>query len=117
MHTVKFQTIINAHTNEILNIFPDTGKNHDFKTFKNSKLKFLPETIILADKGYQGLQKIHSNTFLPIKISKNNPKTSNIEIFNKIINKTRRKVEHVFAFFKYFKIIGYTFRKAKKEYF
>ncbi len=57
IHTVKFQTIINADTNKILNIFPDAGKNHDFKTFKNSKLKFLPETIILADKGYQGLPK------------------------------------------------------------
>ncbi|WP_425382441.1 transposase family protein [Spiroplasma endosymbiont of Melieria omissa] len=84
MHTVKFQTIINAHTNEILNIFPDTGKNHDFKTFKNSKLEFLSETVILADKGYQGLQKIHSNTFLPIKTSKNNPKTSKIKIFNNL---------------------------------
>ncbi|WP_425382425.1 transposase family protein [Spiroplasma endosymbiont of Melieria omissa] len=117
MHTVKFQTIINAHTNEILNIFPDTGKNHDFKTFKNSKLEFLSETVILADKDYQGLQKIHSNTFLPIKTSKNNPKTSKIKIFNKIINKTRRKIEHVFAFLKCFKIIGYKFRKGRKRIF
>ncbi|WP_425382442.1 hypothetical protein [Spiroplasma endosymbiont of Melieria omissa] len=43
----------------------------------------MSETVILADKGYQGLQKIHSNTFLPIKTSKNNPKTSKIKIFNK----------------------------------
>ncbi|WP_342260610.1 transposase family protein [Spiroplasma endosymbiont of Notiophilus biguttatus] len=117
MHTVKFQTVINANTNEILNIFSDIGKNYDFKTFKNSKLKFLPETIILADKGYQGLQKIHANTFLPIKISKNNPKTNKTKIFNKIINKTRRKIEHVFAFLKCFKIIGYKFRKARKRIF
>ncbi|WP_342261271.1 transposase family protein [Spiroplasma endosymbiont of Notiophilus biguttatus] len=114
---VKFQTVINANTNEILNIFSDIGKNHDFKTFKNSKLKFLPETIILADKGYQGLQKIHANTFLPIKISKNNPKTNKTKIFNKIINKTRRKIEHVFAFLKCFKIIGYKFRKVRKRIF
>ncbi|WP_425382020.1 amino acid permease [Spiroplasma endosymbiont of Melieria omissa] len=109
--------LIGAHTNEILNIFPDTGKNHDFKTFKNSKLEFLSETVILADKGYQGLQKIDSNTFLPIKTSKNNPKTSKIKIFNKIINKTRRKIEHVFAFLKCFKIIGYKFRKGRKRIF
>ncbi|WP_425381896.1 transposase family protein [Spiroplasma endosymbiont of Melieria omissa] len=114
MHTVKFQTIINAHTNEILNIFPDTGKNHDFKTFKNSKLEFLSETVILADKGYQGLQKIDSNTFLPIKTSKNNPKTSKIKIFNKIINKTRRKIEHVFAFLK---LLVINLEKVENEYF
>lgn len=117
MHAVKFQTIINANTNEILNIFADIGKNHDFKVFKNSKVKFLSETVIFADKGYQGLQKIHDNTFLPIKTSKNNPKTSKIKIFNKTINKTRRKIEHVFAFLKWFKIIGYKFRKGRKRIF
>ncbi len=117
MHTVKFQTIINANTDEILNTFPDIDKNHDFKTFKNSKLKFSPETIILADKGYQSLQKIHAKTFLPFTASKNNSKTNKTKIFNKIINKTRNKIEHVFAFLKCFKIIGYKFRKGRKQIF
>ncbi|WP_342260859.1 transposase family protein [Spiroplasma endosymbiont of Notiophilus biguttatus] len=39
MHTVKFQTVINANTNEILNIFSDIGKNHDFKTFKKALVR------------------------------------------------------------------------------
>ncbi len=70
MHIVKFQTIINAHTNEILNIFLDTGKNHDFNTFENSKLKFLPETKILADKGYQGYKKFIVIHLYPLKLVK-----------------------------------------------
>lgn len=117
MHAVKFQTIIDASTNEILNIFADFGKNHDFKIFKNSNLKFLSETVILADKGYQGLQNIHKNTFLPVKKSKSNAKTNKTKMFNKIINKIRSKIEHVFAFLKRFKIIGYKFRKGRKRIF
>lgn len=41
-------------------------------------------------------------------------KISKIKISNKIINKTRRKIEHVFAFLKCFKMIGYKFRKGRK---
>ncbi len=98
MHTVKFETIINAHTNEILNIFPDTDKNHDFKTFENSKLKFLPETIILADKGYQGLQKIHSNTFSSIKISKNNLKQVKLKFLIRLLIKLAKKLNMFLRF-------------------
>ncbi len=40
------------------------GKNHDFKILKDSKIKFLPETTVLVDLGYQGIQKINHNVFL-----------------------------------------------------
>ncbi len=65
---------------------------------KNLKLKFLPETIILVDKGYQGLQEIFSNTFLPIKISKNNPKTSKIIFLISLLIKLAEKLNSFCAF-------------------
>ncbi len=42
------------------------GRTHDFKLFKNSKIN-LPKIIkMLADKGYQGIVKIHENSATPI---------------------------------------------------
>ena len=43
------------------------GKEHDFHLFKRSKVKLKKETQCLADKGYQGIQKIHANSQLPKK--------------------------------------------------
>jgi hypothetical protein len=115
MHAVKFQVIINAKTKEIISIHESLGKNHDFQIFKNSKIKFLSETIVLADSGYQGLQKIHANTFLPFKNSKNKKINDFKKNFNKLLRKIRVSIEHVFAKLKRFKIIGYKCRKNKKR--
>jgi len=51
------------------------GKKHDFRLFKESKTKFLKSSLLIADTGYQGLQKIHINTLLPKRKSKKKPLT------------------------------------------
>lgn len=42
----------------------DYGKNHDFNIFKDSKIKFLPETTVLIDLGYQRVRNIHKKVLL-----------------------------------------------------
>ena len=51
------------------------GKKHDFKLFKESRLVVQDSVQLIVDSGYQGLQKIHSNTLLPKKKRKNKPLT------------------------------------------
>lgn len=51
------------------------GKKHDFKLFKESRLVVQDRVQLIVDSGYQGLQKIHSNTLLPKKKRKNKPLT------------------------------------------
>ena len=46
------------------------GKKHDFRLFKESNVEFHEKTKILVDTGYLGLDKIHSNTFIPKNKSK-----------------------------------------------
>ncbi len=41
--------------------------------FRESKIAILPQTKILADSGYRGMQKIHKNVELPHRRSKKNP--------------------------------------------
>ena len=43
------------------------GKRHDFRLFKESKVRFQEKTKSLTDTGYQGIQKLHANSELPKK--------------------------------------------------
>jgi hypothetical protein len=43
------------------------GTIHDFRLFKLERLPLLPEQLCLADKGYQGLSKLHPDCCLPTK--------------------------------------------------
>jgi putative transposase len=65
--------------------------------FKDSKIEFSDDTIVIADSGYQGLQKIHEKTLIPIKKSKNKPLNTKEKDFNKLISKIRVPVEHIFG--------------------
>ena len=49
------------------------GRKHDFKVFKESKVRVNQKSKIVVDSGYQGLQKIHTNTMLPKKNTKKKP--------------------------------------------
>lgn len=62
-HTLKFQLIIEADNLKIICTAHGTGKEHDFKLFKRSNVKLLSQVEILADKGYQGIKKIHDNSY------------------------------------------------------
>ncbi len=66
-HALKTQVIIELKTRKIMCLRQAKGKIHDFKLFKKSKVKLPKTSKMLADKGYQGIQKIHENSATPIK--------------------------------------------------
>ena len=43
------------------------GKRHDFRLFKESKVRIHTKIKALVDSGYQGIQKLHTNSELPKK--------------------------------------------------
>ena len=43
------------------------GKTHDFQLFKNSDVKFHKILQVIADKGYQGIAKLHNLSQTPIR--------------------------------------------------
>ena len=61
------------HTEEILATNFCNGKQHDFELFRQGQYLVAPGTWILADAGYQGLSKLHSNSQTPAKKSKFHP--------------------------------------------
>jgi hypothetical protein len=61
-HTLKTQLVVEKSTRRILCIAHEKGRRHDFRLFKRSKVRLLPETKAVVDSGYQGLQRVHANT-------------------------------------------------------
>ena len=66
-HTLKTQAIIEQQTLKIMCLGHGTGRTHDFRLFKNSGVKFHKLLKLIADKGYQGIAKIHGLSQTPIK--------------------------------------------------
>ncbi len=69
-HTLKTQVIVDKKTRQIICTAFSNGRRHDFRLFKESKIKIHPGISVLTDTGYQGLKKLHANTNMPKKKSK-----------------------------------------------
>ena len=82
---------------KILNISKGYGgRTHDFKIRKMSD--HIPKDIqVLADSGYQGLQKQHPKTLLPHKQRRKSPLTAEQKEHNHTLASKRVSVEHVFT--------------------
>jgi transposase len=59
------------------------GRRHDFRLFKESKVRIRPETEGKADTGYAGIHKYHKNSVLPRKKSKKKPLSKEDRVFKR----------------------------------
>ena len=71
---------------------------------------------MLTDTGYQGLQKIHTNSQLPKKKTKKNPLTREDKKSNKKLSSLRALNENVIGMLKRFKIIADKYRNRRKRF-
>jgi len=61
--------LVNQKTKEIICIAVRKGKVHDFRIWKESQIDIGEKTELLADKGYQGIKKIHDRSRTPANLS------------------------------------------------
>ena len=115
-HTIKTQVEIGCKTLLIYSIRFALGSIHDFKLFKIAKNDYNEDNIILVDKGYIGINKIHSKSIIPIKGSKKHKLTKEEKWYNNEISKIRIAIEHVNAFLKKFKITSTRYRNRRKNF-
>jgi hypothetical protein len=130
-HTIKKQVIIDSKNGKIKQISKDyKGKKHDFSIFKdkeNLKKLSLNNTnlIILADSGYQGIDKYKNHTEIPIKRHKIKDNNGNIitktgltekeKEHNHNLSSKRIKVENKIRELKIFKILSDIYRNFTKK--
>lgn len=92
------------------------GKKHDFKLFKESKVRWTKERCGITDSGYTGIKKLQSNSRLPKKSSKKKPLTVEEKKTNREISSERVVNENVIGSLKRFKILGDRYRNRRKRF-
>ncbi|ANZ55445.1 transposase [Lactobacillus helveticus] len=79
------------------------------RLLRESRRSLHRSDLILADSGYQGLDKICFQAKTPVKSSKKKP-------LNHLISSIRIKVEHVFGKVKAYKIFSTTYRNHRRRF-
>jgi hypothetical protein len=92
------------------------GKRHDFRLFKESGVRALPQTTIKTDTGYLGIKKLHANSILPIKRKRKQKLTKDEKRFNRQVSSDRVLNENIIGFIKRFKIVSDRYRNRRKRF-
>lgn len=66
-HTLKSEVVVDQANGKIICTVHGKGREHDLRIFKNRKVRLTQNIECLEDKGYQGIQKLHSNSRIPKK--------------------------------------------------
>ena len=95
----------------------DKGRTHDYKIFKKSKSsRKIIQAKVLADSGYQGIQKVCNNAQIPKKKTKLHPLTKENKLENHKLSSKRIIIEQINAKIKVFKITKYPYRNRRKRF-
>lgn len=108
--------MIDLWSGQFLAVVCGKGRTHDLRLFKRSKLRFSQVLLCLADKGYQGIAKIHSNSITPHKKPprKSLPKAE--KQANRALAQLRVKVEHGIRRLKRFRILSERYRNRRRRF-
>ena len=101
---------------KILNVSFSYGSVHDFKLLCESNLHFLKDVLLIADKGYIGMDKIHGNSLVPRKSTKKHKLTKEDKKYNSIISRRRIYIEHVNRHIKRFRIVSTRYRNKRRKF-
>jgi hypothetical protein len=108
--------VVDKKSGKVIATCCSNGRKHDFRVFKESKTVIHPKIKVIVDTGYQGIQKIHSNSKLPKKRRKNQTLTKDEKRDNRKISSSRVLNENVIAALKRFKVIAERYRNRRKRF-
>ena len=100
----------------ILSVSFSHGSVHDFRLFCRSRVHFSKDVLLIADKGYIGMDKIHGNSLVPRKSTKRHKLTKEDKKYNSIISKRRIYIEHVNRRIKKFRIVSIHYRNKRRKF-
>lgn len=115
-HTLKSQVIVDKCSRKVICTAFGNGKKHDFRLFKESKVRWTEKTCGVTDSGYTGIKKLQKNSRLPKKSSKKKPLTTEEKKQNRAISSERVVNENVIGRLKRFKIVSDKYRNRRKRF-
>ena len=92
------------------------GRMHDFRVFKTHRIPMVPTQVCLADKGYQGIAKLHPCSCIPIKKPRKGKPGKAERRHNRILASVRVVAEHVNRKLKIFRILAERYRNRRKRF-
>jgi hypothetical protein len=115
-HTLKCQIVLELESGVIVCTFFGKGRRHDFKLYQASGVRFASATESLQDKGYQGIQKLHSNSRLPYKKPRGGQLTQVQKADNRALARRRVVIEQVNRCLKIFRILAERYRNRRRRF-
>jgi hypothetical protein len=114
--TQKAQVVVAHKTREIICVAVGKGREHDVKLFKRSQLPIQAESECLAYRGYQGLQKLHSNSQTPKKKPRRGELTKQEKRQNRILASRRVVGEHVLGKLTVCRLLAEKYRNRRRRF-
>lgn len=91
------------------------GRTHDFRLFRHSRVRF-GSLLCLADKGYQGIVKLHPNSIIPQKKPARKSLPTDDKQANRGLARLRIRVEHGIRRLKRWRILSERYRNRRKRF-
>jgi hypothetical protein len=107
---------VDKKTTRIICTTISNGKKHDFRLFKESKVRWTDWRLGITDTGYTGIDKLQFNSQFPKKSSKKKPLTKENKKRNREIASERVLNENVIGRLKRFKILSDRYRNRRKRF-
>ena len=108
--------VVNGRTRQVICTHHGRGPVHDFALYQRSKVGLHESLEVLADSGYQGLQKLHEKSKTPRKKPRNSKLTEEQRQSNRALACRRVVVEHVIRRLKVFRILAERYRNRRKRF-
>lgn len=113
---LKAQVVVDQATGQIICTAFGKGQVHDFWVFKQHRIPMLPEQLCLADKGYQGLAKLHPHSCTPTKKPAKSKLDKVERQYNQMLARLRIVVEHTNRRLKIWRILAERYRNRRRRF-
>lgn len=108
--------VVNGRSRQLICAHHGRGPVHDFALYQRSRLEPHESLEVLADSGYQGLQKLHAKSSTPQKKPRKSELTEERKPSNRELARRRVVVEHVIGCLKIFRILAERYRNRRKRF-
>jgi hypothetical protein len=115
-HTLKAQVVVDYLTGMIVCTAFGKGRKHDFRLFQDSQLPTQIEQLWVADRGYQGIAKLHLNSCTPAKKPRHQRRSTEQRQYNRQLAQVRIAVEHINRKLKVWRILSERYRNRRKRF-
>lgn len=108
--------MIDWQRGQFLAVATGKGRTHDLTLLKHSKIRFCHVLLCLADKGYQGIAKVHAHSITPQKKPPRQRLSEADKQSNRALARLRVKVEHGIRRLKRFRIVSERYRNRRRHF-